>query len=504
MLIQVPELQWSQLSEFIADRMGLHFPPERWNDLKRGFAGAAHQFGFADPALCIDWLLSAPPDKKQLQVLASHLTIGETYFFRDQQTLAALAENILPELIRTRRGREQRLRIWSAACCSGEEPYSLAILLHQLLPDIQDWQVTITATDINPCFLQKAMAGIYGEWSFRNAPVWLKQRYFKRTADGRYLIVPQIKRLVNFTHLNLVEDVYPSLATETNAMDIIFCRNVLMYFSQPQIRKVIENLAHALVGGGWLVVSPSEASKALFPQLINVNFPGAILFKKSGAPPDIEAMPMVFTPVPELLVPAIEESLPWAPSTALVADREPTRRKEEQKPVVEQAPRVPLAFAQSLYHEGRYAEAADMLLATFAERPLAPAALSLLARALANQGKLADALVWCERWIATDKLDAAGHYLHALVLLEQGDSQNARMSLQRAVYLDHNFVMAHFALGNLARSRGNIAEAGKHFSNAQHFLRPYQQDDLLPEADGLTAGRLTQTLTAMTDSENMR
>lgn len=501
MLSQVPEPQWSQLSEFIADRMGLHFPPERWNDLKRGFAGAAHQFGFADPALCIDWLLSVPPDEKQLQVLASHLTIGETYFFRDPQTLAALAENILPELIRTRRDRGQRLRIWSAACCSGEEPYSLAILLHQLLPDIRDWHVTITATDINPCFLQKAMAGIYGEWSFRNAPAWLKQRYFKRTDDGRYAIVPQIRKLVNFAQLNLAQDVYPSLATGTNAMDIIFCRNVLMYFTQPQARKVIGNLAHALVDGGWLAVSPSEASRALFPQFINVNFPGAILFRKNDAPPAIEATPMLLAAVPELPIPAIEESLPWAPSTAPAADRE---GPQEQEPVVEQAPHTTLAFAQSLYHEGRYAESADMLLAAFAGHPPGPAAFSLLTRALANQGKLADALVWCERWIASDKLDAAGHYLHALVLLEQGDSRNARMALQRAVYLDHDFVMAHFALGNLARSRGNLAQANKHFANAQHFLGHYRHDDLLPEADGLSAGRLAQTLAAMTDAENMR
>jgi len=112
--------------------MGLHFPRARWPDLQRGLAGAAREFGFDDVTACTDWLLSAPLTKAQLEVLASHLTIGETYFFRDRQTLAALAEQILPDLIRARRGREQRLRIWSAACCSGEEPYTLAILLHQL------------------------------------------------------------------------------------------------------------------------------------------------------------------------------------------------------------------------------------------------------------------------------------------------------------------------------------------------------------------------------------
>jgi chemotaxis protein methyltransferase CheR len=235
----MPDTHCSRLSRFIAEAMGLHFPRERWPDLQRGLAGAAVDFGFDDLTACADWLLSAPLSKEQLQVLASHLTIGETYFFRDKQTLAALTENILPGLIRTRRGSEQRLRLWSAACCSGEEPYTLAILLHQLLPDIADWHVTIRATDINPGFLRKAQTGVYGEWSFRNAPAALKARYFTRAADGRYAVNSEIRDLVSFAHLNLVDDVYPSPVTDTNAMDLICCRNVLMYFTAAQIERVI-------------------------------------------------------------------------------------------------------------------------------------------------------------------------------------------------------------------------------------------------------------------------
>jgi len=264
---EVREAQWLQLSNLIAERMGLHFPRERWDDLQRGLAGAAQEFGFADAGACVSWLMSAPRTQAQIEVLASHLTVGETYFYRDTKTLEALAQNILPDLIRARRGREQRLRFWSAACCSGEEPYSLAILLHRLLPDLADWRVTITATDINPRFLHKAVAGKYGEWSFRNDPPWLKARYFDRTADGRYTIVPEIRKMVTFAHLNLVEDVYPSLATDTNAMDIIFCRNVMMYFTPPQRNKLLGKLHHALVDGGWLAVSPAKRPIPYFHSL---------------------------------------------------------------------------------------------------------------------------------------------------------------------------------------------------------------------------------------------
>lgn len=485
----VRQAQWQLLGELIARTMGLHFPPERRSDLERGLARAAQEFGFDDAQGCAEWLLSAPPTPAQLQVLAAHLTIGETYFFRDPQTLQALASSVLPELIHARRGRDQRLRIWSAACSSGEEPYSLAILLHEALPDLSDWQVTITATDINRRALTKAAAGIYGEWSFRGAPARLKDRYFSRTAGGRYAIAPWIRKLVKFECLNLAQDVYPSLATGTEAMDIVFCRNVLMYFTPSQAGWVIGKLRRSLAGGGWLVVSPSEASHALFPDFATANFPGAILYRKSAASPRKTQRPMP-APLGEAVdcVPAaIETPSPGAPSPAVAL---PT----------EAAP-APGVVGQLLYQQGRYAEAADTLAGSFTQHALEPQALSLLARSLANLGQLADALAWCERWIAADKLDPAGHYLRAVVLLEQGNPEPARSALQRAIYLDPDFVLAHFALGNLARGRGKLDEADKHLANALHLLRRQPPDALLPESDGLTAGRLAQTISSMPEMQ---
>ncbi len=501
-LSTVPDAYWSRLSPFIAGAMGLQFPRERWPDLRRGLVGAAQEFGFDDASACADWLLSSPLSKAQLQVLASHLTISETYFFRDKPTLAALAERILPELIRSRRGGEQRLRIWSAACCSGEEPYTLAILLHQLLPDLTDWNVSIQGTDINPRVLHKATAGIYGEWSFRDAPADLKERYFTRAADGRYAVIPEIKALVRFSHLNLVEDVYPSPVTDTNAMDLILCRNVLMYFTPLQIEKVVGKLCHALVDSGWLAVSPSEAPHALLSQFTAVNFPGAILHRKRDAAPWMEKQP---APAPPddmvcLVAPANEAPLPWA-SPALPEEAPPAQLSENPAPAA--ASPAPYTVAESLYGQGRYAEAADILLASFARHAPDSPAFSLLARVLANQGKLAEALAWCERWVGADKVDPAAYYLRAVILLEQGDHGEARASLQRSLYLHPDFVLAHFTLGRLARDRGGNAEADKHFANALRALRRHQPEDLLPESDGLSAGRMIEIITAMTAPENI-
>jgi chemotaxis protein methyltransferase CheR len=495
-----PEAQWSRLSKFIAETMGLHFPPERRADLQRGMAGAADEFGFADVAACADWLLSTPLTTTQFQVLVSHFTVGETYFFREKKMFDVLAERILPELVRSRRNREQRLRFWSAACCTGEEPYSLAILLHQVLPDLPDWRVTILATDINGRFLQKAAAGVYGEWSFREAPAWFKDRYFQGTGDGRYALLPEIKKRVTFAHLNLVEDVYPSPATGTDAMDVIFCRNVLMYFTPSQARKVVENLCRALADDGWLVVSPSEGSQALFSQFVPVNFPGVILYQKNDATVRTAS---VWPPTPSsepatVVAPALEAPVPRTQQMPAALPAEPPPPPPVDEPERAETPCPSFAVAAALCQQGHYAEAVETLLASFATHTAPePQVFSLLARALANRGDLAAALAWCDRWVVADKLDPSGHYLRAVVLQELGDNEQARRALQRAIYLHPDFVLAHFALANLARSCGTIAEAKKHFAIALELLRGYQPDDLLPESDGLTAGRLTAIITSI-------
>jgi chemotaxis protein methyltransferase CheR len=469
----VPEALWPRLSALIAEKTGLHFPPERRVDLQRGLHDAAAELGFSNSASCAQWLLSSQITQPQLHTLASHLTIGETYFFREQKTFEALATRILPELITQRRGREQRLRLWSAACSTGEEAYSLAILLQQLIPDWDNWRITILATDINPRFLQKAVAGVYGEWSFRDSPPELKERYFKRVERQRFALLPEIRNRVTFSLFNLAQDRFPSLATDTNAMDVILCRNVLIYFSPAQASALVENLRHALVDDGWLAVSPSECSQELFPRFQTVNFPGAILYRKAQvlAPPP----PTPLLEVPQL--PVWPQVSPPAPA--------PVRREF-------------LPSAEACYAQGCYAEAAEVLLRAHADAPgrFTPQAFSLLTRSLANQGRLRDALTWSERWTSADKLDAAAHYLHAMVQQELGVPGSARLSLQRAIYLQPEFVLAHVALGNLAASSGG-ADAKRHFGNALGLLRALPPTQPVPESDGLTAGRLTEIVAAL-------
>jgi len=154
-----------EIANLVAERIGLHFPADRRRDLERGLSAAASEFEFDNVESCLHWLSSSPLTKIQIEILASHLTVGETYFFREKKSLEIMEQSVLPDLIKSRRdGR--RLRIWSAGCCTGEEPYTIAIMLAGMIPDPERGDVTLLATDIDPRFLSKASAGVCSDWSF--------------------------------------------------------------------------------------------------------------------------------------------------------------------------------------------------------------------------------------------------------------------------------------------------------------------------------------------------
>jgi chemotaxis protein methyltransferase CheR len=492
----------AQLSEFVAERMGFHFPRERWLDLERGMRSATRAFEFDDMDSCVQWLVSAPLTQSRIETLASHLTVGETYFFRERQSFDILEARVLPELINKRRDAERRLRIWSAGCCTGEEPYSIAILLKRMLPDLGDWQITILATDINPQFLKKAADGIYNEWSFRGVPAELKTKYFAKRHSGGFEILPEIKKMVTFCYLNLMEDSYPSLLNNTNAMDIIFCRNVLMYFGSERARQVVRKLHLSLMDGGWLIVSPCETSHVLFAQFATVTLPGAILYRKDnhisvGLPSGIEAqthsplqsMPAFsFSATPEPQIPIVEP--PERPIALKVTELKETEPKET-------------LYDRSLllYEQGLYEEAAEKLSMLLAQDPSDARAAALLARVYANQGQLVEASRCSEQAVVADRLNPSCHMLQATILQEQGAFPEATRALKRALYLEPNLVLAHFALGNIARRQEKPREAANHFHNARTLLGAYAPEQVLPEFDGMTAGRLMEIIRSTHDAQ---
>lgn len=489
------------LSEFLRDRLGLHIPENQWPDLHRNFTKASEAFGYSNPADCFQWLTQAELPAKKLYKLAGFLTVGETYFFREKNHFEPMARQLFGEIInRKRHAQHKQLRIWSAACSTGEEPYSIAMLLDAMLPDIDEWSIRILATDINPLFLERARTAVYRPWSFRGTPEWVRQRYF-RTENDNHIVLPEIQQRVTFDFLNLAEDVYPALSTQTQAMDVIFCRNVLIYFASEQARKTIHRLRHALVEGGWLILSPTETVYVDDPALQREHVKDAILYRKNSSGSVAQRRPA--TEKPPGLSRRFSQREPAAyirqqpkicpvqlPSVAAPAPPAAKIRTKTAKPlsVIEKA--------EALYIEGRHQETAELIRTHLRGRAPRNREAFLLARAQANLGELDEALDHALNAVETDKLCPEYHYLLAMIQLEKDAQEEAGRSLRRVVYLDERHLMALFSLGHLALRQQKFKTAKKYFENTLQLLQSFNDDVLLQEGEGITAGRLRELIRA--------
>lgn len=476
-----------QIGEALEAQFGLVFPEARREELMRALRRAAAELGLHDEEGLIVRILEGRLEEAERQAVVDQLTVGETYFFRDAEAFQELEMKVLRPLVEQRRGKVQRLRLWSAGCCTGEEAYSLAMVVRRVLPDLEGWNVSVLATDLNTRYLEQAMAGAYGEWSFRDVAPALKTASFSRLKDGRHLVREEVRRMVTFAPLNLVDDCYPALATGTNAMDVIFCRNVLMYFSAGQVAKVVDRFHRCLVDGGSLWVGPAEVGPWISSQWTTCGVKRPLYYEKRT-----EAMAYSLVGrVREIEV----QSLPPAGARS-------EHRSGAAHPVVpppgqpgkETSGGADYRTALEGFHAGRYGEAVEILQHLASVPGAGVEVFELLARTMGNAGCIEQALLWCDQWTSADKLDRSGHYVRAMLLMERGELQQARSAMRRVLYLDPDFILAHVALGNLDMSQGFEREAADHFSRARRLLRAVAPGEVLPESDGLTAGRLSETL----------
>ncbi len=492
-----------KLSDFVTGRLGLCFPKERKSDLERGTVSAARQFGYEDPESFVHEILSPSVRREPIDTLASFLTVGESYFFRDEKAFEVLEKQILPEWIDSRRNQKRRLRIWSAGCATGEEPYSIAILLSRMIPNLKDWDISVRATDINLRFLQKAAQGTYTQWSFRNVPAGIKEVYFKKTQEGRYRILPHIRKMVDFSVHNLAEDNYPSFWNGTIGMDLIFCRNVIMYFADRFQKKVIRNLYDCLAEGGCLVVGPTEIPHAFIADDVPAALSGAAIFRKESSKAQ---RPIGFTAEEMRSLPFYNEvSRLEAPEIADTGFPQETGALAEIEIAVPMSPgESGMKEALSLCSLGSYTEAEKKIFEVLSLNPQDPKAMGLLSKVLANQGKLKEALGWCEKVITVDKLNPESHYLLGAILQEEGRIEEAVLSLKKSLYLDPGFVPAHFALGNLFIRQGRQQDSKRHFRNVLALLEGRRQDELVAGSEGMSVGKLIEMTRSIVPEETRK
>jgi chemotaxis protein methyltransferase CheR len=475
----------NDFNRFISKHTGLNFSKNRLGELVSGIHQAAEEFGFDDPVECIKWLMSGSLTRNQIDTLSSFLTIGETYFFREKESFQHLENSIISRILRDKsKTGNPVIRIWSAACSSGEEPYSIAMLLDRNRKRLEGWSISILATDINVSALQKAKKGVYSNWAFRDNPDWVKEHYFSKIEGNLYQISDRIKEMVEFEYLNLAENCYPSLITNTNAIDIIFCRNVLMYFLPKISQAVIQRFYLSLVMGGTIVVGPTDAFHIL-------NIRG---FKRD------ENSTSVFTKIdPEgadrvtresANVEPVEPMLPksggafFPPKKKYVYKQRQARFNNTDKDLEE---------ALKDYRLGDYKKVIQRLDTELPADPIGinkGSRFNLLARVYANLGQLEDALKWCDKALDVEKLNAETYYLKSTILQEENRLEEALTVLRKCIYLNPDYILAHYTLGNIYRSKGNDSDARRSFKNALDLLEKMDTDDVVSSEEMLTAGRL--------------
>ena len=212
---------------------------------------------------------------KELTMLFDLVTTNETYFYRDASQLQAFVDVAVPALLKLNE-HTCRLRIWSAACSTGDEPYTLAMMLFEH-PALAKWTIEILGSDISETVLTQARSGVYGPYAVRQIPASLRQKYFTEK-DGPFVLVPKVRQVVKFANINLYDKARLRLIRD---MDVIFCRNCLIYFDDNGKRQIVDSLYDSLKPGGYLIIGFSESIHGVTRSFKPVHANRTVLYQKS-------------------------------------------------------------------------------------------------------------------------------------------------------------------------------------------------------------------------------
>ncbi len=482
----------------IVGRIGLRF-----DDARAGFLGEVLQrrldhLGRSSDAYLDD--LERRRSTSEVSALARELTVGETYFFRNGEQFRALAEFALPER-RRRRKTSCELRLLSAGCASGEEAYSIAIVARENVVD-PAWDVLVRAVDINPVALAKAVAARYSPWALRDTPLDLQKKWF-RPNGGEMWLDETLRRSVTIGIGNLVSD-DPGLWPAAG-YDVIFCRNVLMYFAPEQMRLVVERIARSLMPGGFLFLGHAETLRGISDAFHLRHTHGTFYYQRKE---DVEpaSLPVagfeISVEPPRVPIAVFDET--WVETIRLATERVaalvPTAPAGD-------APRSRIGWdpvpALDLLSKERFADALDYLRGRPPESELDPDTLLLEAALLAQCGQLPAAEIACRRLIATNALNAGAHYLLALCREHAGDRHGAGESDRIAAWLDPAFAMPRLHLGFLAQRAGDSETAQREFGHALILLTREEPSRILLFGGGFNREALIALCeSARRESEN--
>jgi chemotaxis protein methyltransferase CheR len=456
MKVSLTHEQFESLRVLLADVAGLVFDEARRESMSYSIGERLRDTGLRD----VDAYLRTLDDPAERQRLVDEVTIQETHFFRNPPQVRALRQHVLPELLRHAEANGRRLRIWSAGCSTGEEPYSVAMLLRELLPSADGWDVKVLATDVSQRALAAARAGRYGARAVMNASPEELTRFFLPSDGTTYEVRSEVRSLVEFRHHNLVTEPVPFPSNER--IDLVLCRNVTIYFSRETTRELMKRLHECLRDGGYLFLGHSET-------LWQVSDSFRLVSLGSG-----ESAAFVYRRVDtrgdrRSVLPDRRTGDDPKP-----AERRVKARRSERLVGLLNKPVLPPAKPKA--------------------KPAPPVADQEIAgaRAALGQGRYDEAAQLAAEAVAVEPMRAEAFYLRGLALVDLGDDEQALVELRKAVYLDPQMGFAHFLLAGVLDRLGDRAASAREYAAAADTLGLAPGDETAPELGGRSVRELAQ------------
>lgn len=454
---------WQRLIALIGEQIGFQVRRQDLKYFQPKVTARMESLGIDSLSGYYDFLSAARSDsspqrylaQKEWQALANAITNGESFFFRDRGQFELLKETILPQIIEGKRsqrvsGKTQflTLKIWSAGCSTGEEAYSLAMLVGELISDVAQWHIAIIGTDLNQEFLQKATKGVYKEWSFRQTDPLFKEKYFIKQRDG-WLVKPHLQSMVTFYQDNLLET--KKISHYTYDIDLVLCRNVFIYFNREAISKAVEKISKTLVNGGYFLPGHAELQNIPLKNFSALNFNRSSIFQYRHSLLSKEETTnkecLLTAPKPDLQP---KDSL----TTNAMAKTIPLRIKAIKQLLAKEKYETVIKQAAELIQNNRE------LLECY----------DLIALSYFQQDDLVTAQQYCQQALQQDCFAISPILLLGKIAFAQQQHRKAKELYKRVIYLEPENIEAHLELGKIYKQEGDAKRAEKMYLTVKNIV----------------------------------
>lgn len=494
-----PEV-FERFRDWIHHHSGIYLEESKVDSLRISLVTRATRFGFVDYE---EYFAFLSHDEDEFKELMNLVTINETSFFRFPAQFDALRDKVIPEILDSKPKVSRSFRVWSAGCSTGEEPYTVAMSLLDSGLDGLGYRTEVLGTDVSTQALEKAKAAVYPAKALAGLPQNIAQRWFE-TVKGGHRPVARVRETVDLSYHNLIKEPYPLVLLAN--WDVIFCRNVTIYFRLESTRRVVNNFYESLNPGGYLFIGHSETLTSISDRFEPVEVGGVFLYRKPiprrfFSFDDVVASRGV-TPVrkPRTRTVDLSREQSSTESRSRLRSSEP-RVPARTKPASVQAEPAPSKLAESA---ALLAEAHKCLERgePGAARTLADKALqidagnsdALLVRAFgfADSGNFDAAIADANAALAISPLLAPGRYILGIIYQRQGDTVAAANEFKRTLYIDADFVLAHLNLANIYRQQGRNEDACREYQNTIRALHRAPEGDWTAFLGGFTSDLLVQ------------